>query len=143
MISRTTAVFAFESALATHKRWNARHKNGKSEGSSMFRHFWVDNMVNLLIAVNEPSEFEEMEKNKLKEMVLKLHDDTYYIVRSERYSQALEIRNVCFDSKLLFMSFCSSDITSHRVSISHSEIQEKWSVVKVRNHYFMYDCFYI
>jgi hypothetical protein len=51
MISRTTAVFAFESTLATHKRWNARHKNGNSEGSSMFCHFWVDNMVNLLIAV--------------------------------------------------------------------------------------------
>lgn len=56
-IPRNYWVFAFESMLEEAKKFNARHKNYQSEGSSMF-HFQIDRVVfNVLLYENEPSSY--------------------------------------------------------------------------------------
>jgi hypothetical protein len=139
--NRTTAVFAFESALGIHKRWNSLHKNGKSEGSSMLKQFWGETLASTIITVNAPS-FKMKRGKKVKEGVVKL-DDEFYYVQNENWSEAYEISSVQFDEELLFFTFQLSCISLHAVSIPLSSICEIWSVVRIQNSFFIYDCVFL
>jgi hypothetical protein len=107
-ISRTTAVFAFESALKEHKRWNDQHKNGKSEGSSMLQNFWAEVTADTLIAVNgQPSHLQKPLKKK--KCVLKYSTGEY--IFSHNTIHVCMISAVNFHNTLLYYTFQKCDIS--------------------------------
>jgi hypothetical protein len=56
-IPRNFWVFAFESMLGEVKRFNARHKNHQSEGSSMFQYQLDRVLFNVLLYATEPESY--------------------------------------------------------------------------------------
>jgi hypothetical protein len=127
-------VFAFESLLGSHKRWLSQHKNGVSEGKAIMNQFWAEIVADTLFAINSLN-ISHRERYLITKGVIRV-DDNYYMMKNSR---AFLLENVEFDQSLLFLKFCTNDITDREHSIHDSVIDEHWSIVRIFDTYYMYE----
>ena len=151
-VPRATAVFAFESELGFLKTWNANHKNGISEGSSMFKYIWTQGVVGMIIEADNfnrgevyiPPTMDHFKKGKVVSIEIDLEEFEFYIIQecniTLRHIIAVRLLNFAYDKQLCF--YCGSEIDEITHTIPFDDVVNTYDSFKVNNMYYMYNCYY-
>jgi hypothetical protein len=162
-VPRCTAVFAFESFLGITfydtkqlflissyvsfklgilKRYNQRHKNGKSEGAAMVRQYWRNTLIDTVLAVNSSS-LEAKEKNLPEKGVFQTFDGDYFLFTNKPAQRVFHnissVRYVKFNEELLFHTFNLNEVLTTAEQVHLYEIKYMWSYVQIDMDFFLYN----
>jgi hypothetical protein len=140
-IPRNTAVFAFESNLGYHKRWNSHHKNGISEGKAMMTQAWAEIMTDLILEIHSPTLKKEKSPMSSIKFVARVGENFFLAEKDNgNHYNAYEVADVVFDEDLYYLKFNDSDICTEVLKLMEPDIDEFLNFVVIRNVYFLYNC---